>query len=204
MRKPYIHYYFRHSKFKFFSVSFPLSIFLYDDYIKFGVKVVDNDLEKSSTLRTTLLRLKEKGFTLIELMIVVAILATLAAIAIPKFTLMVEKSREGATKGNLGSIRSAASLYYGNNSGLWPTTLASTSTFSFSPYLSDVPAVEVTGVFINGAPSPAGTNVAYASYGVVPTSALSGWLYDSSVGHIFVNSTVQDSQAIAFSYYGFE
>jgi prepilin-type N-terminal cleavage/methylation domain-containing protein len=155
-------------------------------------------------LGKTLLSLKEKGFTLIELMIVVAILATLAAIAIPKFTLIIEKSREGATKGNLGSIRSAASLYYGNSNGLWPTTLASTSGFSFSPYLSEVPGVKVTGIFINGAPSPAGTNVTYASYGMVPTSASSGWLYDSSLGRIYVNSTVEDSQALAFSFYGFE
>jgi general secretion pathway protein G len=155
-------------------------------------------------LGKTLLSLKEKGFTLIELMIVVAILATLAAIAIPKFTLIIEKSREGATKGNLGSIRSAASLYYGNSNGLWPTTLASTSGFSFSPYLSEVPGVKVTGIFITGAPSPAGTNVTYASYGMVPTSASSGWLYDSSLGRIYVNSTVEDSQALAFSFYGFE
>ena len=181
-----------------------MSKFLYDSYIKIGVKVVNNDLEKSSPLRTTLLRLKEKGFTLIELMIVVAILATLSAIAIPKFTLMIEKSREGSTKGNLGAIRSAASLYYGNNNGLWPTTLETTPPFSFSPYLSEVPAVVVTGVFINGAPSPAGTNVNYTSYGMAPTGALSGWLYDSSLGHIYVNSTVKDSQALAFSYYGFE
>ena len=152
----------------------------------------------------TLLPLKEKGFTLIELMIVVAILATLAAIAIPKFTLMVEKSREGATKGNLGAIRSAASLYYGNSNGLWPTTLDSTSSYSFSPYLATLPGVKVTGIFINGAPSPAGTNVTYATYGIVPTTAGSGWLYDSSLGHIYVNSTVRDSQALSFSFYGFE
>jgi general secretion pathway protein G len=151
-----------------------------------------------------LLRLKEKGFTLIELMIVVAILATLAAIAIPKFTLMVEKSREGATKGNLGAMRSAASLYYGNSNGFWPTTLQSTASFSFSPYLGNLPPVEVTGIFINGAPSPAGTVVTYTEYGVVPTGSGSGWLYDSGLGHIYVNSTVHDSQAVAFSFYGFE
>ena len=39
-----------------------------------------------------------KRFTLIELMIVVAIIGILAAIAIPKFAQMLEKSREGATK----------------------------------------------------------------------------------------------------------
>jgi general secretion pathway protein G len=151
-----------------------------------------------------LLSLKEKGFTLIELMIVVAILATLAAIAIPKFTLIIEKSREGSTKGNLGAIRSAASLYYGNSNGIWPTTLDCTSSYSFSPYLATLPGVKVTGLFINGAPSPAGTNVTYTMYGTVPTSSSSGWLYDSSLGRIYVNSTVQDSQAIPFSFYGFE
>jgi len=137
-------------------------------------------------------------------MIVVAILATLAAIAIPKFTLMVEKSREGSTKGNLGAIRSAASLYYGNSNGVWPTTLNSDSPFSFSNYLGNFPGVKVTGVFISGAPSPAGTNVTYATSSSVPIGAGSGWLYDSTQGRVFVNSTLQDSQAVAYSYYGFE
>ena len=148
--------------------------------------------------------LKEKGFTLIELMIVVAILATLAAIALPKFTLMVEKSREGATKGNLGAIRSAASLYYGNTGGTWPTTLDAGSDFTLSVYLGNLPGVEVTSMFISGAPSPAGCIVTYTTETMVPSGTGSGWLYDSSGGHIYVNSTVQDSQALAYSYYGFE
>ena len=67
--------------------------------------------------------LEQRGFTLIELMIVVAIIGILAAIAIPKFTSMLEKSREGATKGNLGAIRSAIAIYYGDREGVWPTTI---------------------------------------------------------------------------------
>ena len=60
------------------------------------------------------------GFTLIELMIVVAIIGILAAIAIPKFASLIRKSGEGASKGNLGSLRSALSIYYGDMEGQYP------------------------------------------------------------------------------------
>ena len=148
--------------------------------------------------------LNAKGFTLIELMIVVAILATLAAIAIPRFTLMVEKAREASTKGNLGSIKAALSLYYGGNAGIWPGTLQTSHTDYLSTYLTEMPMVEVTGVFVNCPVSPAGSNVTYTIPNGVPTGLSSGWLYDSSNGHVYVNSTAKDSADIAFSYYGFE
>lgn len=50
----------------------------------------------------------EKGFTLIELMIVVAILGILAAIAIPNFMRFQAKSRQAETKTNLGAIGTSA------------------------------------------------------------------------------------------------
>lgn len=60
------------------------------------------------------------GFTLIELMIVVAIIGILAAVAIPKFADLLKKAKEGATKGKLGSVRSALSIYYGDAEGSFP------------------------------------------------------------------------------------
>ena len=62
----------------------------------------------------------KKGFTLIELMIVVAIIGILAAIAIPKFADLINKSKEGATKGALASVRSAIQVYYGDSEGWFP------------------------------------------------------------------------------------
>ena len=53
-------------------------------------------------------------------MIVVAIIGILAAIAIPQFAQLISKSQEGATKGNLGTIRSALSIYYGDTEGRYP------------------------------------------------------------------------------------
>jgi prepilin-type N-terminal cleavage/methylation domain-containing protein len=144
------------------------------------------------------------GFTLIELMIVVAIIGVLAAISIPRFGQMLEKSREGTTKGNLNSIHSATFIYYGDQKGIWPTTLNTSSLFSFSQYLDVVNPVKVTGYFITGAVSPAGTNVNLTSQSSAPTGSGVGWLYDSSEGAVFDNSTVKDSKDIPYSFYGFE
>src|SRR5271154_6171283 len=89
-----------------------------------------------------------RGFTLIELMIVVAIIGILAAIAIPRFGQMLEKSKEGQTKGSLNSIHSAVYIYYGDQKGIWPTTLSTFSGYNFSQYLDNINAVKVTGLFV--------------------------------------------------------
>jgi type IV pilus assembly protein PilA len=55
----------------------------------------------------------KKGFTLIELMIVVAIIGILAAIAIPNFLRFQAKSKQSEAKGNLGGIFTAEVAYQG-------------------------------------------------------------------------------------------
>ncbi len=58
---------------------------------------------------------KEKGFTLIELMIVVAILGILAAIAIPNFMRFQAKSKQSEAKTNLGAIGTTAEAWRTEN-----------------------------------------------------------------------------------------
>ncbi|MEA3506689.1 MAG: type II secretion system protein [Elusimicrobiota bacterium] len=53
-----------------------------------------------------------RAFTLIELMIVIAIIGILAASAVPKFANLINKAKESTAKGNLGAIRSAVTIYY--------------------------------------------------------------------------------------------
>ncbi|HAT72555.1 MAG TPA: hypothetical protein DCS63_07045 [Elusimicrobia bacterium] len=83
-----------------------------------------------------------KGFTLIELMIVVAIIGILAAIAIPKFADLINKSKEGATKGALSSVRSALQVYYGDNEGWFPTDSLGILTAN-AKYINEIPVAKL-------------------------------------------------------------
>ena len=56
------------------------------------------------------LNTKQRGFTLIELVVVIAILGILAAFAIPRFASLEREARVGTVLGAAGSVRSAATL----------------------------------------------------------------------------------------------
>lgn len=62
----------------------------------------------------------DRGFTLIELMIIVAIVAILTLIAVPKFGNIIRKANEAGTRGHLGSIRGAIRLYYMEMDQVYP------------------------------------------------------------------------------------
>ena len=58
---------------------------------------------------------KRKGFTLVEVLIVVIIIGILAAIGIPQFAASIEKAKGGEARSGLGNIQTGEKVYWAEN-----------------------------------------------------------------------------------------
>ena len=73
--------------------------------------------------------LKNAGFTLIELLVVVLIIGILAAVALPKYQVAVEKSRLASVMAAVRSIKDQAEVYYIANGSYPPDNATALDSF---------------------------------------------------------------------------
>jgi len=166
--------------------------------------------------------MKKRAFTLVELVIVVAILGIIAALAIPKLQGNTLAAKEAAAKDMLFTLRTQIELYKIDHGGVAPgymgaiqaptTTLTNqfigtskasgaavsatvpTTDYPYGPYLGDMPK----NPFNNK------DNIKYVANGTAFTTAAddsSGWLYIKETAKIALNTTGQDETGVKYADY---
>jgi len=116
-------------------------------------------------VRNTAPREAERGFTLIELMIVVAIIAILAGILIPNFVNARSQAQTAACESNLRAIATALELYYADNQ-VYPTA----SGTAVQPALLTANGV----AYLNNTPKDPAAQTATATYSLTTSQATNG------------------------------
>ena len=106
------------------------------------------------------------GFTLIEVLVVVAILAILAAIVVPRIMDRPDEARRVAAKADIGAIVQALKLYRLDNGG-YPTTDQGLLALVQKPTTNPVPGNWKQGGYLERVPKdPWGGDYQYLSPGV--------------------------------------
>ena len=135
------------------------------------------------------MRNRNKGFTLVEILIVVVILGILAAIVVPQFTNASSEAVKGALQSQLQTITSQIELYRVRNNGAKPDDVSTSNFLTASAnngwgdmvsaqYLKEEPMNGYTGKTL----IVAGNEAAAMAE---DRNSADGWFYDTTTSSVF-------------------
>ena len=144
---------------------------------------------------------KNLAFTLVEVLIVVVVMAVLAAVVVPQFSLATDDATRSTAEFNLSSMRTIIASYKAQHNGVNPVHDSTAKSLTvllnktkvdgaidaaagnFGPYLLSFPENPYTGLTdvksITNDP-PKSTDVTASNAG--------GWLYNTTAGKIWLDS----------------
>lgn len=151
---------------------------------------------------TERIRAHDRGFSLIELVIVIVIIGVIGAIAIPRMTRGANSAGSSALKADLQVLRGAIELYRAEHDGAFPTAAAfedqmtkytdinganpattpnTTTGVIYGPYLAALPEL------------PVGVRKGSTAVAAIDGDGV-GWIYNQTTGTITANTTTETDQ----------